>query len=142
MTESFCPVASTLSRRTTLDVIADILRAASTPTSRNKILFAANLNHAQVVKYVGMLVDCGMLRPVTEKGSTTKFVATETGLAFLSRISAKFGSILPDESAVWAVESLPLSSAGATRQGEKLVEPVLGQLAGFREISRNPDSQG
>ena len=106
-----------MSRRTTLDVIADILRTASTPTSRNSILFAANLNHAQVVKYVGMLVACGMLKEVMEKGSKTKFVATESGLAFLSRISAKYGSIPPGARKVWAVEPIPSSGVDIMPRG-------------------------
>lgn len=93
--------ANNLSRRTTLDVIADILRIASAPTSRTQILYAANLSHAQVVKYVDMLVACGMLSKVAEKGSNVKFVSTDSGRIFLAQISRRFGRISPGERSVW-----------------------------------------
>jgi len=91
-----------LSRRSTLDVIADVLRVASVPTSRTQILYAANLSHTQVMKYIDMLVACGMLSKVAERGSSAKFVITDSGEFFLSQISSKFGRISPGERSVWA----------------------------------------
>lgn len=88
-------------RRTTLDVIADILRIASAPTSRTQILYAANLSHTQVVKYIEMLVACGMLSRVAEKGSSSKYVSTDSGRVFLGQIAGKFGRISPGERSVW-----------------------------------------
>lgn len=95
-----------LSRRTTLDVMADILRIASRPTSRTQILYAANLSYSQTVKYVEMMIACGMLSKVSEKGGrqkggTVKFVITDSGQGFLTQISQHFGSISPGERSVW-----------------------------------------
>jgi len=90
-----------LSRRNTLDVIADILRIASSPTSKTQILYAANLSYTQAVKYVELLVDCGMLSKVSDKGSSAKFVTTDSGQGFLNQISKKFGRISPGERSVW-----------------------------------------
>ena len=81
--------------------MADILRIASRPTSRTQILYAANLSYSQAVKYVEMLIDCGMLSKVSEKGSSEKFVITDSGQEFLSQISQRFGSIAPGERSVW-----------------------------------------
>lgn len=96
-----------MSRRTTLDVIADILRITSRPTSRTQILYAANLSYTQTVKYVEMLTACGMLSKVSEKspsakGSSVKFVTTDSGQGFLEQISQRFGSISQGERSVWS----------------------------------------
>jgi predicted transcriptional regulator len=82
--------------------MADILRVASRPTSKTQILYAANLSHAQAVKYVEMLVACGMLSKLGKTGTSEKFVITDSGQAFLSQISPRFGSISPGERSVWA----------------------------------------
>lgn len=92
-----------------MDVIADILRTASTPSSRTNILYAANLSSKQVARYVEMLVALDMLVKATEEGARQKFIATDRGRAFLSQISSRFGTINPGERSVWAKE-LPFSA--------------------------------
>ena len=82
--------------------MADILRIAIKPTSKTQILYAANLSHTQAVKYVDMLMACGMLSKVAQKGSNEKFVITDSGQGFLTQISLRFGSISPGERSVWS----------------------------------------
>lgn len=90
-----------MSRRTTLDVIADILRIASAPTSKTQLLYSANLSYAQTVKYIELLIELGMLNRITH-GKNEKFVITEAGQAFLSKIQTHFGRISPGERSIWA----------------------------------------
>jgi len=82
--------------------MADILRITSSPTSKTQILYAANLSYSQAVKYVDMLVACGMLSKVSQHGSSAKFVTTDSGQGFLAQISKRFGRISPGEHSVWA----------------------------------------
>lgn len=84
-----------------VDVMADILRVASHPCSKTQILYAANLSYEQAKKYCDLLLECGMLSKLDDKGSKgEKFLTTSNGAGFLTQMS-RFGSISPGESSVW-----------------------------------------
>ena len=77
------------------------MRIASAPTSKTQLLYSANLSYAQTVKYIDLLTDWGMLTKIAH-GKTEKFVTTDAGQAFLSKISTHFGKVSPGERSVWA----------------------------------------
>jgi predicted transcriptional regulator len=90
-----------LSRRTMVDVMADILRVAGHPCSKTQILYAANLSYEQAKKYCDLLVECGMLSKLeADENGGERFLTTTNGAGFLSQMS-RFGSISPGESSVW-----------------------------------------
>ena len=82
-------------------MIADVLRIATSPTSKTQLLYSANLSYAQTVKYIDLLIDWGMLAKVSH-GKTDRYVITDSGQAFLARISSHFGKISPGERSIWA----------------------------------------
>lgn len=77
------------------------MRIAHAPTSKTQLLYSCNLSYAQTVKYIDLLIEWGMLTKVAH-GKTEKYVVTETGEAFLARISTHFGKISPGERSIWA----------------------------------------
>jgi predicted transcriptional regulator len=90
-----------MSRRSQVDVMADILRVAAHPCSKTQILYAANLSYDQAKKYCELLMECGMLSKLAaDARGNEKFLTTSSGAGFLSQMS-KFGSISPGESSVW-----------------------------------------
>jgi predicted transcriptional regulator len=90
-----------MSRRTMIDVMADILRVAAHPCSKTQILYAANLSYEQARKYCELLVDSGMLsKQEGGKNEGEKFLTTADGAGFLSQMS-RFGRISPGERSVW-----------------------------------------
>jgi predicted transcriptional regulator len=88
-----------------VDVMADILRVASKPSSKTRILYSANLSYEQAKKYCDLLVDMGMLSKLEpeDKGGE-KFQTTTNGKGFLTQMS-RFGRISPGERSVWEREA-------------------------------------
>ena len=91
-----------MSRRNTLDVMADILRIATKPSTKTQILYAANLSYTQLQKYMTMLRDFGMVSDVVDKGGNDKFVITERGKQFLLDLPSRYGRIAPGEHSIWS----------------------------------------
>ena len=61
--------------------MVDILTIASEPARRTKILYRANLNHAQMQRYLDLLVRTGLLAEHT--GSSRSYKTTEKGAEFV-----------------------------------------------------------
>jgi predicted transcriptional regulator len=89
-------------KRTTFDIITDILMIASAPASKTEILSRANLSFNQAKKYLRDLEVLGFLRKYFEDGVRVKFVITEKGKEHLSRSNGFFGRIAGREESIWS----------------------------------------
>jgi predicted transcriptional regulator len=67
------------------DIMASVLRVARSPKSRTHIMYGANLSFRQLERYMGLLLDKGLLRVSEEINSKAKqlYVITDLGLSFL-----------------------------------------------------------
>ena len=90
-----------LSRRSTLDVMSDILRITTRPSTKTQILYSANLSYKQLQKYISMLQDFGMISELADKGASDKLVITERGKQFLTDLPTRFGRIAPGQHSIW-----------------------------------------
>jgi predicted transcriptional regulator len=67
------------------DIMASVLRVARSPKSRTHIMYGANLSFRQLERYMGLLLDKGLLRVSEEINSKAKqlYVITDLGMSFL-----------------------------------------------------------
>ena len=73
-----------IQNRTRIEILASILNVAHNGTLKTHIMYRANLSHHQLDKYLGFLMQQGMVAKVTdEKYGVTKYRATEKGIEFL-----------------------------------------------------------
>jgi predicted transcriptional regulator len=88
-------------RRNAFDILTDILTVSSHPSSKSKIMASANLNHKQCQKYLHALERMGLLNKLLEDGVQQKFVITEKGREYHSRMVEVFGWIADGDRSVW-----------------------------------------
>jgi predicted transcriptional regulator len=88
-------------KRTSFDIIADILTTASKPISKTEILFRANLSFKQAQKYLKMLEKMALLRCFDE-GSGRRYVTTQKGAEYLADSLCDFGRISEGSNSVWS----------------------------------------
>lgn len=69
-------------RRSRFEILADILRLAREEAKKTRILYQANLNHAQLQRYLAFLTDKGFLE--RQDNPHIRYKTTEKGLKFLS----------------------------------------------------------
>ncbi|MGI0078322.1 MAG: winged helix-turn-helix domain-containing protein, partial [Nitrososphaerales archaeon] len=77
------PEISKSSKRTSFDIIADILTIADKPISKTEILYRANLSFKQSERYLKMLEEMGLLKMYFEDGNTRRYVTTQKGMEYL-----------------------------------------------------------
>lgn len=88
-------------KRTSFDIIADILTTASKPISKTEILFRANLSFKQAQKYLRMLEKMTLLRCFDEE-SGRRYVTTQKGAEYLADSLCDFGRISEGSNSVWS----------------------------------------
>lgn len=69
-------------RRNDLDICADILRVAQKRARKTRIVYSTNLNFKIVKKYLGRLIDNGLLKPADDDRC---FITTRKGALFLEQ---------------------------------------------------------
>ncbi|MGI0091498.1 MAG: winged helix-turn-helix domain-containing protein [Nitrososphaerales archaeon] len=89
-------------KRSSLDIMTDILRVVSAPSSKTEIMSCANLSYDQCQKYLPALEKLGLMREYFEDGVHSRFAITEKGLEYLSNMSAEFGRIAEGDKSVWS----------------------------------------
>jgi len=75
-----------LLHRSRIDIIANVLRAALGGAKKTHIMYKCNLSFRQLQVYLDLLIDRGLLRKVSESGSSKEaklFETTKKGRAFL-----------------------------------------------------------
>jgi predicted transcriptional regulator len=71
-----------LSNRTRVEILASILKVASTRTLKTHIMYKANLSYRQLERYIDFLETNGMLARSFDD-NTLMFQITEKGIEFL-----------------------------------------------------------
>ena len=71
--------------RSRIDIIADILHVSVGGSRKTHLMYRCNLSYRQIQAYLDLLIEKGLLRPVSETGSSkTKILETTAkGQAFL-----------------------------------------------------------
>jgi predicted transcriptional regulator len=88
-------------KRTSLDVMADILSVATTPCNKTEILYRSNLSFKQAQRYIPTLENIGLLKRYFEDGLRLRYVITERGREFLTNVFGHFGRIAQGGNSVW-----------------------------------------
>lgn len=83
---------SIIGNRTRVEILASILNVAHNGALKTHIMYRANLSHRQLEKYLGFLMNNGLLERITDpKYGSDHYRITEKGIEFLkdySRLSA------------------------------------------------------
>jgi predicted transcriptional regulator len=74
-------------RRTSMDIIANILHVAIRCDSKTRIMFRASINHKQTERYFNYLLKMSMVRKINNKGRIF-YETTERGKEFLAKYKA------------------------------------------------------
>ena len=69
--------------RTKVEILASILKVASTQTLKTHIMYRANLSHRQLEKYLSFLEKNGMLERIIDERGTMLYQITSKGIEFL-----------------------------------------------------------
>jgi predicted transcriptional regulator len=69
--------------RTKVEILASILKVASTQTLKTHIMYRANLSHRQLEKYLSFLEKNGMLERIMDERGTMLYQITSKGIDFL-----------------------------------------------------------
>ena len=94
-------------KRTSFDIIADILTIAEKPISKTEILYRANLSFKQAEKYLTMLEKMELLRKYFEDGANRRFVTTQKGGEYLLNTLKQFGRVSEGSNSVWGSKKNP-----------------------------------
>ena len=89
-------------RRSSFDIMTDILTVVSTQSSKTEIMACANLSHDQCQKYLPALQKLGLLRKFFVDGIHSRYAITEKGREYLSSMSVEFGRIAEGDRSVWS----------------------------------------
>jgi predicted transcriptional regulator/DNA-directed RNA polymerase subunit RPC12/RpoP len=93
-------------KRTSFDILADILKIAERPISKTEILYRANLSFKQAEKYLKMLEDMGLLKMYFEDGNNRRYLTTQKGKEYLSNSFKQFGRIPSGSLSVWSSKEI------------------------------------
>ena len=69
-------------RRSEIDIIAEILRIAMKGERKTRIMYKANLNHSNLKKYLNLLIGKGLIIKIRSNG-VELFKTTKKGYEFL-----------------------------------------------------------
>jgi len=72
-----------MDRRNNLDIFAEILRLAEKGARKSHIVYAANLNHASLERYLNSLEEQGLIARNVKVGKQVR--TTEKGLLFVQQ---------------------------------------------------------
>ena len=73
-------------RRTSLEIIADMLRLGE--AGKTEIMYSANMSYFQLQKYLGFLLERGLIDKVTLGNPSVTYRVTRKGLKILRNIDA------------------------------------------------------
>ena len=89
-------------KRSSVDIITDILKVALNPVSKSEIMACANMSYEQCQRYLPRLEKVDFVRKYLEDGVHARFQTTEKGREYISNIFGEFGTILDGERSVWS----------------------------------------
>ena len=82
-----------LARRSILDIVGEILRLEY--AGKTEVMYRVNMSHAQVNRYLELLLERGLLQKVFGRTRTPKYAITDQGREVLSHIDEIVGALDP-----------------------------------------------
>lgn len=76
------------SRRSNLEIIADMLRVGENGAGKTEIMYSTNMSYSQIQKYLGFLISQGYIAKIKIGNPSVTYQVTETGLKLLRSIDS------------------------------------------------------
>jgi predicted transcriptional regulator len=80
------PRISVSQRRSSIEIIADMLRVGENGAGKTEIMYSANMSYHQIQKYLDYLVSQGFINKVNLGNTLVAYQVTESGLKLLKAI--------------------------------------------------------
>ena len=74
------------SRRSNVEIIADMLRVGENGAGKTEIMYSANMSYSQIQKYLGFLMSRGFITKVKVGNPVVTYQVTDLGLKLLRSI--------------------------------------------------------
>ena len=84
-------------RRSYIEIIAEMLKIGENGAGKTKIMYAANMSYYQLNKYLGLLLDRGLINELTPVNHHFNYQVTEKGMKLLSSIGDVLGALESEE---------------------------------------------
>ncbi len=72
-------------RRTSIEIIADMLRLGESEVGKTRMMYSVNMSHSQLERYIDFLVSGEFLEP-RRNGRNVKYITTRKGRSLLDNI--------------------------------------------------------
>ena len=80
-------------RRTSVEIIADMLRVGERGAGKTEIMYSANMSYNQNEKYMDYLISEGFLNKINLGNSVTAYKVSDSGLKLLRTIDNLMGML-------------------------------------------------
>ncbi len=75
-------------RRSSIEIIADMLRAGESGAGKTRIMYSANMSYSQIQKYLGYLMAQGFIDKLEVENQAVTYHLTESGSRLLRLINS------------------------------------------------------
>lgn len=75
-------------RRSNIEIIADMLRVGENGAGKTEIMYSANMSYAQIQKYLGFLINRGLIDKVKLGNPSVTYQVTNKGSNLLRSIDS------------------------------------------------------
>jgi len=86
-------------RRSSIEIIADMLRVGENGAGKTEIMYSANMSYSQIQKYLEYLINQGFINKVEIGNTMTAYRVTDTGLNLLKAIDTLLSMLEPNREA-------------------------------------------
>jgi len=76
------------SRRSNVEIMADMLRVGENGAGKTEIMYSANMSYSQIQKYLGFLISHGFINKVKVGNPSVTYQVTDLGLKLLKSIDS------------------------------------------------------
>ena len=76
------------SRRSNIEIIAEMLRTGENGAGKTEIMYNVNMSYSQIQKYLGFLMSHGFINKVEVGNPVVTYQVTDTGLMLLKSIDS------------------------------------------------------
>ena len=74
-------------RRSYIEIMADMLEVGENGAGKTQIMYGANMSYSQIQKYLGHLIDRGLIDKVKMGNPSVTYQVTDSGLKLLELIN-------------------------------------------------------
>ncbi|MCX7911808.1 MAG: winged helix-turn-helix domain-containing protein [Dehalococcoidales bacterium] len=82
-------------RRSSIEIIADMLRVGESGAGKTEIMYTANMSYSQIQRYLDYLVNQGFVTKVNLENTTVAYRVTDSGLKLLRAIDTLMNMLEP-----------------------------------------------